>query len=1073
MATEVGAIYYTVDARTQALLKAEKDVDGSSRRMEKRFDQTDRASRRMSSGLDHAGGAALRLRNIVTAVSSAMATRQIIAYSDAWGRAQNQLRQVTSGAAELRDINQQLMDISNRSAVGFENTAGLYARVAQATRNLNIEQAQLIEFVDLTSQSMRAYGTSAAGAAALTLQLSQAFNAGLLQGEEFNTIMDQAPLLLEALQNETGKTSRELKKMGADGDLSIDMLIRSVRNYSDEINRRAAASTNTFADNLTVARNNMIEFVGSSDSAQGVVGKLGESVIYLSNNLETVTQGAIALSAVIAGRYATSLGAAAIANISLAGAHIRRMQALRAEAQASNQAATAKVADLQASRAIIQSTIREIEIDRAALAATLNTNQAKGTQIAIKRELVAMDNALAAAKGRLVAVENAETAATITATATHKANASTLAATTRTTQIATRAVGGLRTVMAFLGGPVGVIALAAYGIYSFREELGLVPKPARAASDIVDELRQRIDGLSESALKFEIAGLTAELFRLQLQAERTKSRLEELQPDTSAINGSQGPREALRAIDRRRDNAPEVRSLEQELEQAGNDIEARQRILEQIQDQLNGSNSNKPPVTPTSSSSSKSDNEAKRLARDFDAIRQQLETQRETIEREYLRRNETIRKATAAGSAEQDDLLRRSGNQRARELQELTDRLVAINATGIERINQQYDGQRQEILDITEKGSAEQIEALERNSQARARALAEERRNELQGLISHTDEVDAEYERQRRAILDHTRAGSAERQAMTEQAERSFIEAKMQAQNDDLANIAQHNQRVRDLEAEHYSLMLQQMEGFSAATADKMAEIRQATANPMRTLVEGLNHSFVTLDDTIAGAFSRGMMEGESFKNILNQIGQTVVGSLLQSFVKLGVQMLINAATAQTAQSAAAASAAAGGAAALTAWQPAAIAASIATFGAASGIGATSYIGAQAAGAGAGFMSQIAGVSGRQYGGSVTGGQPYRVTEDGKPEMLTQGTQRYIIPGANGRVTSNRDMSRPASTNVTINLIEDRTRAGSVEQRSSPEGNQVVDILVANILGDGKAHKALSAKYGLSTRASN
>ncbi|UTD55480.1 tape measure protein [Halomonas sp. MS1] len=724
MSVNVGSIYYEVDVRTEALLKAEKDVDNSSRRMEKRFDQTDRTSRRMSSGFDHAGGAALRLRNIVTAVSSAMATRAIINYSDAWGRAQNQLRQVAGSAAELRDINQQLMDISNRSAVAFENTAGFYARVAQATRGLNIEQSQLVEFVDLTSKSLRANGASAAGASALILQLSQAFSAGILQGEEFNSIIDQAPLLLDALQRETGKGTRELKKIGSDGELSIQMLIRAVSNYSDEINRRAAESTNTFADNLTIARNNMIEFVGSSDSAQGVVGKLGESVIYLSNNLEAVTQGAIALSAVIAGRYATSLGAAAIANISLAGAHIRRMQALRAEAQASNQAATAKVAELQASRAIIQSTIREIEVDRAALAATLNTNQAKGTQIAIKRELVAMDNALAAAKGRLVAAENAEAAATITANVAHKANASTLASTTRATQIATRAVGGLRTVMAFLGGPVGVIALAAYGIYSFREELGLVPKPAKAASEIVDELRQRIDGLSESALKFEMAGFTAELFRLQLQAERTKSRLEELQPETSAINGNQGPREALRAIDRRRDNAPEVRRLEQELEQTGNDIEARQRILEQIQEQLSSSSGNKPPVTPPSSSTSKADSEAKRRASDFDAVKRQLETEREAIAREYEERNRIIRESTAAGSAEQVELLERSANERENRQRRITEQLLSGLRSETEEIKAEYERRRQEILNATAPG-AEQDDLLERNRQARDRETKE------------------------------------------------------------------------------------------------------------------------------------------------------------------------------------------------------------------------------------------------------------------------------------------------------------------------------------------------------------
>ncbi|MGP9635326.1 tape measure protein [Halomonas sp. AOP43-A1-21] len=716
MATEAGNLYYVVDARTAGLLKAEKDVDGSTRRMEKGFDRTDKASRRMGQGFNTAGGAAMRLRSMVTAVSSAMATRQIIAYSDAWNRTQNQLRQVTGSAAELATINKELMDISNRSAIAIENTANLYAKVADATSGLNVEQSELLEFVDLTSQSLRANGTSAAGASALILQLSQAFNAGIIQGEEFNTILDQAPLILKALQSETGKSTAELKKMGSEGKLGIDTLIRAVRNYSDEIERRAAASTDTFADSMTKARNNMIQFIGSSDSAQGVVGKLGESVIYLSNNLETVTQGAIALSAVIAGRYAQSLGAATIANLALVGASVKRMQALRGEAQASNQAAAAKVKEIQASITVTKSIMAEVQADRAALAAKLATTKAIGAQTAIKRELAAMDATLAQYKTRYVALLEAETIATAQATAVQRANNTTLAATTATAQTATRAMGGLRAVMGFLGGPTGVILLAAWAIYSFREELGLVPKPVRETADIVDELRQRIDGLSESALKFEMAGFTAELFRLQVQAARTKSELDALMPDQAAASGQRGPRAAFAAMDQRRNNAPEIARLERELEQTGNDIEAREKILQQINDQLNKpkGGGSQPPITSTSES------EVKRRKNEFAAVQRQLATERETIEAEYAERNRIILENTERGSQQQLDSLKRSADMRQSQQDQISDRLLSGLRTETEKIKAEYEQRRKDIIDSTPAG-AERDDLLERNRQARDR----------------------------------------------------------------------------------------------------------------------------------------------------------------------------------------------------------------------------------------------------------------------------------------------------------------------------------------------------------------
>ncbi|WP_237673533.1 hypothetical protein [Vreelandella profundi] len=65
-------------------------------------------------------------------------------------------------------------------------------------------------------------------------------------------------------------------------------------------------------------------------------------------------------------------------------------------------------------------------------------------------------------------------------------------------------------------------------------------------------------------------------------------------------------------------------------------------------------------------------------------------------------------------------------------------------------------------------------------------------------------------------------------------------------------------------------------------------------------------------------------------------------------------------------------------------------------------------------------------------------------------------------------------MNRPGDNrggNTTINMIEDASRAGQVEERIGQDGNRIIDVVVANIMSDGKAHKAMTSKYGLSTRA--
>ncbi|HBN61397.1 MAG TPA: hypothetical protein DD442_15470 [Halomonas sp.] len=95
---------------------------------------------------------------------------------------------------------------------------------------------------------------------------------------------------------------------------------------------------------------------------------------------------------------------------------------------------------------------------------------------------------------------------------------------------ATRAASGA---LALVGGPLGAAVVAAGAIYYFREELGLVPRPAITAAGAVDELAQRVDGAADSMLKFEVAAFTAELVSLQAAAQQAEENLARLERTAS------------------------------------------------------------------------------------------------------------------------------------------------------------------------------------------------------------------------------------------------------------------------------------------------------------------------------------------------------------------------------------------------------------------------------------------------------------------------------------------------------------------------------------------------------------
>ncbi|HEJ9057501.1 TPA: tape measure protein [Serratia fonticola] len=156
-----------------------------------------------------------------------------------------------------------------------------------------------------------------------------------------------------------------------------------------------------------------------------------------------------------------------------------------------------------------------------------------------------------------------------------------------------------------------------------------------------------------------------------------------------------------------------------------------------------------------------------------------------------------------------------------------------------------------------------------------------------------------------------------------------------------------------------------------------------------------------------------GLITGSmSAEEAMRSLGSTMLNSVVNSLVQVGVEALKNFIIAQTfgqaGQAAAAAAATAAGASALAAWTPAAIAASIATLGTASGTGLMAYQTAQASG----MALSIAGA--RKNGGPVQAGNMYEFGEGGMFEALQMGGKNYLLPGNNGKVISNKDLMKGA-----------------------------------------------------------
>lgn len=230
--------------------------------------------------------------------------------------------------------------------------------------------------------------------------------------------------------------------------------------------------------------------------------------------------------------------------------------------------------------------------------------------------------------------------------------------------------------------------------------------------------------------------------------------------------------------------------------------------------------------------------------------------------------------------------------------------------------------------------------------------------------------------------------------------------------------------------------------------------------------------------DALAGNASNaltGIITGSmSAREALQSITSTVLNSLVNSFVQMGVEWVkaaITGSSAQIAATAATTSAAVAGTATTTAasvssaaattaaWTPAAIVASIGSFGGAAAIGIGAVIAAMA------LSSSLAGK--RKNGGPVSAGSMYQVGEGGMPEIYraSNGSQ-YMIPGDNGSVISNKDLSSGSGGMVPITLNVQNYTGATVDAQATQDGNGVtIEMIVADINQGGRVSQAIQQNH--------
>ena len=233
------------------------------------------------------------LRRALAFVGIAAGIREIVRLSDAFTNAQNRIRLVTRDTAQLNAVTAELFQIAKNTRVGFEATAKIYSRTALATKNLGLTQRETLEFTESLNQAVILSGASAQEANAGLIQLSQGLASGTLRGDELRSVLEQLPKVADVIAVQMRSTRGELRLLGEQGKISAKNIIDAFATAADSLEADFASTVPTIGQAFQVLRTGLIEFIGNVNESTGASETLARSLIFLSENLETIAKLAV------------------------------------------------------------------------------------------------------------------------------------------------------------------------------------------------------------------------------------------------------------------------------------------------------------------------------------------------------------------------------------------------------------------------------------------------------------------------------------------------------------------------------------------------------------------------------------------------------------------------------------------------------------------------------------------------------------------------------------------------------------------------------------------------------------
>lgn len=392
--TDVQGMLVRIEATTaqlrQEMARADSSVAQVSGKIDKSLGRVDAAFDRAGERAQHASG---MIKSALGAAIGAAGIGKIIEAADSYGQMSDRIGMATVSVGEYDLVQQRLLDTAKRTYRPLAEAQELYIRTADSLKSMGYNTSQALDVMDSFSFLLVTNSASADKASSAIDAYSKALQTGKVEADGWQSILAAMPTVVDTIAKVTGKSAEEIRSLGAQGKLGLDILTTGLQKASKANGDLADSMSIAVRDAMQNLSNSFGVYVGRLNETTDFTGVLGKAISLVGDNFETLADVAIVSAVAALARYgalsATTGAAAAYSAYKDVAARKAQATAVLLVAQAEQQKAQTTVflaeKEAIAARGTAVQTQMSLQLAEARLAETRATNAVAVAQVGVSR----------------------------------------------------------------------------------------------------------------------------------------------------------------------------------------------------------------------------------------------------------------------------------------------------------------------------------------------------------------------------------------------------------------------------------------------------------------------------------------------------------------------------------------------------------------------------------------------------------------------------------------------------------------------------------------------------------------